>query len=52
MRQVDLLFASDDVENRELENDREVDDANSDLEGLFATLELPVRVLPLLFAQV
>ena len=47
-----VLSAGDDVENRELEKDSEVDDANSDLEGLFTTLELPIRVLPLLFAQV
>ena len=49
---MNLHFAGDDVDDRELENDREVDDANSDLKGLFATLELPIRVLPLLFAQI
>lgn len=52
VREITLLFAGDDVDNRELEDNREVNDANSNLESLFATLELPISILPLLLAQV
>lgn len=41
-----------DVNDDELENDREIDQAYRDLEGLLAPLELSVGVIPLLLAKV